>query len=53
LPKGFQSAEMVLEHGLIDMVVPRRELRDTLARLLHVLVRGASVREARERAGAA
>ena len=51
LPKGFQSAEMVLEHGLIDMVVPRRELRDRLARLLRVLVRGASVRGARERAG--
>ena len=53
LPKGFQSAEMVLEHGLIDMVVPRRELRERLAHLLRVLVRGASVREARERAGAA
>lgn len=52
LPKGFQSAEMVLEHGLIDMVVPRRELRDTLARLLRVLVRGASVHAARERVGA-
>ncbi|MBY0278122.1 acetyl-CoA carboxylase, carboxyltransferase subunit beta [Candidatus Binatia bacterium] len=47
LPKGFQSAEMVLEHGLIDMVVPRRELRDTLARLLRVLVRGAAVQAAR------
>jgi acetyl-CoA carboxylase carboxyl transferase subunit beta len=53
LPKGFQSAETVLEHGLIDMVVPRRELRDALARLLRVLVRGASVQTARERAGTA
>ena len=53
LPKGFQSAEMVLEHGLIDMVVPRRELRETLARLLRVLVRGTSLRTARERVGTA
>lgn len=53
LPKGFQSAEMVLEHGLIDMVVPRRELRDTLSRLLRVLVRGASLQAARERVATA
>jgi acetyl-CoA carboxylase carboxyl transferase subunit beta len=53
LPKGFQSAEMVLEHGLIDMVVPRRELRETLARLLRVLVRGTSVAAARAHADTA
>lgn len=53
LPKGFQSAEMLLEHGLIDMVVPRRDLRDTIGRLLRVLSRGASVQSARERAGTA
>ena len=27
LPDGFQRAEYLLEHGMIDMVVPRRELR--------------------------
>jgi acetyl-CoA carboxylase carboxyl transferase subunit beta len=47
LPKGFQSAETVLEHGMIDMVVQRRDLRDTLARLLRVLVRGRAVQTAR------
>jgi acetyl-CoA carboxylase carboxyl transferase subunit beta len=46
LPKGFQSAETVLEHGMIDMVVQRRELRETLARLLRVLVRGRASRDA-------
>jgi acetyl-CoA carboxylase carboxyl transferase subunit beta len=51
LPKGFQSAEMVLEHGLIDLVIPRRELRETLARVLRVLVRGTSLQAARERVG--
>lgn len=37
LPEGFQSAEFLLEHGLVDEVVPRRELRPALARLLRVL----------------
>ncbi|QHB17792.1 acetyl-CoA carboxylase, carboxyltransferase subunit beta [Mannheimia pernigra] len=33
LPEGFQRAEFLLEHGAIDMIVPRKEMRDTLARL--------------------
>ncbi|MFN8664194.1 MAG: acetyl-CoA carboxylase, carboxyltransferase subunit beta [Thermomicrobiales bacterium] len=34
LPEGFQTAEFLLEHGMIDMIVPRVELRTTLATLL-------------------
>ncbi len=34
LPEGFQTAEFLLEHGMVDGVVPRSELRDTTARLL-------------------
>ena len=34
LPAGFQTAEFLLEHGMVDAVVPRSELRDTTARLL-------------------
>lgn len=34
LPEGFQRAEFLLEHGMLDMVVPRRELKATLARCL-------------------
>ena len=34
LPKGFQRSEFLLEHGAIDMIVHRSEMRDTLARLL-------------------
>jgi acetyl-CoA carboxylase carboxyl transferase subunit beta len=34
LPKGFQRSEFLLEHGMIDMVVDRREIRDTVIRLL-------------------
>ncbi len=39
LPEGFQSAEYLLEHGMVDMVVPRADLRDTLTRLLRHLMR--------------
>lgn len=34
LPKGFQRAEFLLDHGAIDMIIPRHEMRDTLASLL-------------------
>ncbi|HEY3188670.1 MAG TPA: hypothetical protein VGJ70_14410, partial [Solirubrobacteraceae bacterium] len=34
LPEGFQRSEFLLAHGQIDMVVERRELRETLRRLL-------------------
>jgi acetyl-CoA carboxylase carboxyl transferase subunit beta len=34
LPEGFQRAEYLLEHGMLDMVVPRRELRDRLIQLI-------------------
>ncbi|MDH3738637.1 MAG: acetyl-CoA carboxylase carboxyl transferase subunit beta, partial [Alphaproteobacteria bacterium] len=37
LPEDFQQAERMLDHGLIDMVVPRRELRDTLVRVISLL----------------
>ena len=37
LPDGYQRAEYLLEHGILDMVVPRTELRDTLARLIGLL----------------
>ncbi|MGE3618784.1 MAG: acetyl-CoA carboxylase carboxyltransferase subunit beta, partial [Gemmatimonadales bacterium] len=34
LPEGFQTAEFLLDHGMIDAVVPRGSLRETVARLL-------------------
>ena len=37
LPKGFQSAEFVLEHGFLDFIVDRRELKQRLADLLGML----------------
>ncbi len=38
LPDGFQRAEYLLEHGMVDMVVPRKALRQQLALLLDYLV---------------
>ena len=37
LPEGFQRAEYLLEHGMIDMVVPRSELREKLSMLISYL----------------
>ncbi|MCD6028963.1 MAG: acetyl-CoA carboxylase, carboxyl transferase, beta subunit, partial [Thermomicrobiales bacterium] len=34
LPEGFQTAEFLLEHGMIDAIVPRTDLPETLATLL-------------------
>jgi acetyl-CoA carboxylase carboxyl transferase subunit beta len=36
LPEGFQRAEFLLEHGMIDKVVPREELRKTLSNILKI-----------------
>ena len=35
LPDGFQRAEFLLEHGMVDKMVPRPELKDCLSLLLH------------------
>ena len=39
LPEGFQRSEFLLEHGMLDDVVDRREQREYLARLLRMLLR--------------
>jgi len=39
LPEGFQRAEYLLEHGIVDLVVPRKELREQLARLIGLLTK--------------
>lgn len=36
LPKGFQSSEFLLEHGFLDGIVKRTEMKETLERLLHL-----------------
>lgn len=37
LPDGFQRSEFLLEHGVIDMIVPRRQLRDRVAGIIDML----------------
>ncbi|MCG8503917.1 MAG: acetyl-CoA carboxylase, carboxyltransferase subunit beta [Sphingomonadales bacterium] len=40
LPDGFQRSEYLLEHGMVDAVVRRHDLRDTLARMIDLLLSG-------------
>ena len=42
LPEGFQRAEYLMAHGMIDMVVPRKDMRETLARLCALLMNAPS-----------
>jgi acetyl-CoA carboxylase carboxyl transferase subunit beta len=43
LPEGFQRAEYLREHGMVDMVVHRRELRATLSNLCRLLTKAPAV----------
>jgi acetyl-CoA carboxylase carboxyl transferase subunit beta len=44
LPPGFQRSEFLLEHGAIDMIVHRNDMRETLGGLLQKLTHSASTR---------
>jgi len=50
LPEGFQRAEYLLAHGMIDMVVHRHKLRETLSRLCRILMAGVEQRKSAEAA---
>lgn len=39
LPEGFQTSEYLVEHGMIDMVVERKDMRNTLSRLLRLMMK--------------
>lgn len=53
LPEGFQRSEYLLEHGMVDIVVHRHELRDTLSRLVRLLMGAPAVAEAQKKNGGA
>ena len=38
LPEGFQTAEYLVEHGMVDMVTHRKELKDTMGRLIDLML---------------
>ncbi len=44
LPDGFQRSEFLLEHGVIDRIVDRREMRDTITGLLTMMMRQPAIR---------
>ncbi|ETR77677.1 acetyl-CoA carboxylase subunit beta [Afipia sp. P52-10] len=46
LPEGFQRAEYLRDHGMVDMVVHRHEMRATLARLCRILTRADAAKSA-------
>jgi acetyl-CoA carboxylase carboxyl transferase subunit beta len=46
LPEGFQRAEYLKDHGMIDMVVHRHDLRPTLARLCRLLTKSPALEAA-------
>jgi len=45
LPEGFQRAEFLLEHGAIDMIIDRREMKNQLATLITLLTKQSAVTE--------
>ena len=46
LPPGFQRSEFLLEHGMVDIVVARKDLKETLARTLRWFERGETAERA-------
>jgi len=46
LPDGFQRAEYLKDHGMVDMVVHRHDLRPTLARLCRLLTKSPAIQTA-------
>lgn len=50
LPDGFQTAEYLRDHGMVDLVVPRKELREKLASIIGLLMDGAAAKPAARKA---
>jgi acetyl-CoA carboxylase carboxyl transferase subunit beta len=48
LPDGFQRAEYLMDHGMVDMVVSRLDMRETVARLLKILLKVPAADEPQE-----
>ena len=46
LPEGFQRSEFLLEHGALDMILDRRQMRDAIAELLGKLTESRAVTRA-------
>ena len=46
LPEGFQTAEYLYQHGMVDMVLPRHQIPETIGRLLAILTEARSAKAA-------
>ncbi|MDB6137081.1 MAG: Acetyl-coenzyme carboxylase carboxyl transferase subunit beta [Verrucomicrobiaceae bacterium] len=46
LPPGFQTAEFMMQHGLVDIIVARKDMRSTLSRLIHYTNTGGHAKRA-------
>lgn len=53
LPADFQTAEYLLEHGMVDIVAPRKEMRDTLVRILDLITHKTKKHKAHKESGSA
>ena len=42
LPEGFQRAEYLLDHGMVDAIIPRAEMRHKIGSILKMLTRSAA-----------
>ncbi|WP_297211129.1 MULTISPECIES: acetyl-CoA carboxylase, carboxyltransferase subunit beta [Thermodesulfovibrio] len=45
LPEGFQRAEFLLDHGMVDIVVERRELKNTISKIIDILMSSTTLSE--------
>ncbi|HRI77352.1 MAG: acetyl-CoA carboxylase carboxyltransferase subunit beta [Alphaproteobacteria bacterium] len=52
LPDGFQTAEYLRDHGMVDLVVPRKEMREKLASIISLLMDGGAAKPASRKAKA-
>lgn len=48
LPEGFQRAEFLLEHGMVDIVIERKELKNTISKLIDIFMPASKTSEAQE-----
>jgi acetyl-CoA carboxylase carboxyl transferase subunit beta len=48
LPEGFQRSEFLLDHGMVDLIVPRAEMKERLTTILELLAGGASPSTSRQ-----
>jgi acetyl-CoA carboxylase carboxyl transferase subunit beta len=46
LPEGFQRSEFLLEHGLIDMVVDRNDMKESIAKFMRLFLNREDVQSA-------